>query len=113
VAKKTTLRTAARSKCDLRPWGNRIAVEVEGQVQKTRGGIHLPDRLTDDKDMMIGEIVATGEGPMHEGEALPYDGPEIGTRIMFNVNQSVAVEYDGRKYQVLSVPSILNVLPAK
>lgn len=89
----------------LEPLEDRIVVKpLEDEVQKTAGGIIIPD--TAKEKPQEGEVVAVGPGRFEDGKRIPMD-VAVGDRVIYSKYGGTEVKVEGREYLVLSSRDIL------
>ena len=92
----------------LRPLNDRVLVlRIEG-VEKTAGGIIIPDTVKEKPQE--GKVVAAGPGKLNEkGERAPLDVKE-NDRILFGKYAGTEIKIDGVEHLILREDDILGVL---
>ena len=92
----------------VRPLNDRVLVlRIEG-VEKTTGGIIIPD--TAKEKPQEGKVVAAGPGrPGDKGERTPLDVKE-NDRILFGKYAGTEIKIDGVEHLILREDDILGVL---
>ena len=92
----------------LKPFADRVLVEVDVEESKTAGGILLPD--TAQKKSQKGTVIAIGSGKvLDNGERLPFE-VAVGDRVLFAKYSGVDIEEGGKKFLLLSERDILGKL---
>jgi chaperonin GroES len=99
----------AAKKLSIKPLSNRVLVRrVEEEMQKTAGGIIVPD--TAKEKPQRGKIVAVGPGRMtDEGERIKMD-VKVGDEILFGKWSGSEITIDGEEYLFMKDDDILAVL---
>ena len=92
----------------VRPLNDRVLVlRIEG-VEKTTGGIIIPD--TAKEKPQEGKVVAAGPGKLNEkGDRTPLDVKE-NDRILFGKYAGAEIKIDGVEHLILREDDILGVL---
>lgn len=92
----------------VRPLNDRVLVlRIEG-VEKTAGGIIIPDTVKEKPQE--GKVVAAGPGKLNEkGERAPLDVKE-NDRILFGKYAGTEIKIDGVEHLILREDDILGVL---
>ena len=92
----------------VRPLNDRVLVlRIEG-VEKTAGGIIIPD--TAKEKPQEGKVVAAGPGKLNEkGDRTPLDVKE-NDRILFGKYAGTEIKIDGVEHLILREDDILGVL---
>ena len=99
----------AAKKLNIRPLSNRVLVKrLEEEMQKTAGGIIVPD--TAKEKPQRGKIVAVGPGRLtDEGERIKVE-VKVGDEILFGKWSGSEITIDGDKYLFMKDDDILAVL---
>jgi chaperonin GroES len=93
---------------DLKPLGDRIVVKVIEELERTKGGIVLPD--TAKEKPQEGEVVAVGPGARNEkGERIPMD-VKVGDRVIFAKYAGTEYKRDDEEYLILRESDVLAVV---
>ncbi len=96
------------SKSKIRPLQDRLIVErIEG-VEKTTGGLYIPDTAKEKPQQ--GRVVAVGKGKVREdGSVHPVDVRE-GDIILFGKYSGTEVKIEGSEYLIMREDDVLGVL---
>jgi chaperonin GroES len=96
-------------KLNIKPLSNRVLVKrLEEEVQKTAGGIIVPD--TAKEKPQRGKVVAVGPGRMtDEGERIKVE-VKVGDEILFGKWSGSEITVDGQEYLFMKDDDILAVL---
>jgi chaperonin GroES len=95
-------------KCRFRPLGNRVVIEQSEAIEKTTGGILLPDSAREKPQQ--GVVLAVGPGKLLDsGNRAPMLVKE-GDTVLYAKYAGTEVETDGCKYFVLTENDILAVV---
>ena len=99
----------AAKKLNIRPLSNRVLVKrLEEEMQKTAGGIIVPD--TAKEKPQRGKIVAVGPGRLtDEGERIKVE-VKVGDEILFGKWSGSEITIDGEEYLFMKDNDILAVL---
>jgi len=99
----------AGKKLNIKPLSNRVLVKrLEEEIQKTRGGIIVPD--TAKEKPQRGKVVAVGPGRMtDEGERIKVE-VKVGDEILFGKWSGSEITVDGQEYLFMKDDDILAVL---
>jgi chaperonin GroES len=91
---------------DLKPLGDRVIVErIDEDVQKTPGGIIIPD--TAKEKPQLGKIVAVGDGKKDDdGKRIPMD-VSAGDVIFFGKYAGNEIKVDGKEYLIMHESDIM------
>jgi chaperonin GroES len=99
----------AAKKLNIKPLSNRVLVKrLEEEMQKTAGGIIVPD--TAKEKPQRGKIVAVGPGRLtDEGERIKVE-VKVGDEILFGKWSGSEITIDGDEYLFMKDDDILAVL---
>jgi chaperonin GroES len=93
----------------IRPLQDRVMVKrLENGVEKTKGGIIIPDTAKEKPEQ--GKIVAVGKGKVNDDGKLMPVGVKIGDTILFGKYSGSEVELDGEKHLIMREEDILGVV---
>lgn len=83
----------------LRPLTDRVIIARSIEVNKTPGGLHIPENAKEKP--AEGTVVAVGPGkPLEDGFSCPT-GLTVGDRVLFGKYSGTEVEVDGRKLLIM------------
>lgn len=90
----------------VKPLGDRVLVErIEDEVQKTAGGIIIPD--TAKEKPQRGKVIAVGEGRKDDsGKRIAMD-VAAGDMIIFGKYAGSEVKVDGKEYLIMHESDII------
>jgi chaperonin GroES len=93
----------------IRPLQDRVMVKrLENGVEKTKGGIIIPDTAKQKPEQ--GKIVAVGKGKVNDdGKRMPV-GVKVGDTILFGKYSGSEVELDGEEHLIMREEDILGVV---
>jgi len=92
----------------FRPLQDRVVVRRIDEVEKTAGGIIIPD--TAKEKPSEGEVIAVGPGARNErGEIVALD-VKVGDRVLFGKWSGTEVKIDGEDLVVMKESDIMGVL---
>jgi chaperonin GroES len=92
----------------FRPLHDRVVVKRIDAVEKTAGGIIIPDTAKEKPSQ--GEIIAVGPGARDEtGKLVPLD-VKVGDRILFGKWSGTEVKIDGVEYLIMKESDVMGVL---
>ena len=85
----------------IRPLQDRVIVKrLEEAVEKTKGGIIIPDTAKEKPQQ--GKVIAVGKGKVNEdGKVLPLD-VKVGDRILFGKYSGSEIKIDGEEHLIRS-----------
>ena len=93
----------------FRPLHDRVLVRrIEG-IEKTAGGIIIPD--TAKEKPQEGEVLAVGPGRWNEDgdERIPLD-VNVGDRVIFSKYGGTEIKHGGQEYLILSARDVLAIV---
>ena len=93
----------------IRPLQDRVSVKrLEEAVEKTKGGIIIPDTAKEKPQQ--GKVIAVGKGKVNEdGKVLPLD-VKVGDRILFGKYSGSEIKIDGEEHLIMREEDILGVV---
>jgi chaperonin GroES len=92
----------------LKPLGDRIVVKIIEELERTKGGIVLPD--TAKEKPQEAEVAAVGPGARNEdGERIPME-VKVGDRVVFAKYSGTEFKQDDEDYLILRESDILAVV---
>ena len=93
----------------IRPLQDRVIVKrLEEAVEKTKGGIIIPDSAKEKPQQ--GKVIAVGKGKVNEdGKVLPLD-VKVGDRILFGKYSGSEIKIDGEEHLIMREEDILGVV---
>jgi chaperonin GroES len=93
----------------FRPLQDRVMVKrLENGVEKTKGGIIIPDTAKQKPEQ--GKIVAVGKGKVNDDGKLMPVGVKVGDTILFGKYSGSEVELDGEEHLIMREEDILGVV---
>jgi chaperonin GroES len=95
-------------KLNIRPLRDRLIVKRGEELEKTKGGIIIPDSAKEKPQEA--EVVAIGSGRVDEtGKVIPLD-VKVGDRILFGKYSGDEIQIEGEDYLILQENDIKAVL---
>lgn len=91
------------SKVTIRPLQDRVLVEAAAAVEKTAGGIIIPD--TAKEKPQKGKIVAVGNGKVDEPLTV-----KVGDEVLYGKYAGTEISVDGRDYLIMRESDIFAIL---
>ena len=93
----------------IRPLQDRVLVKrLEDEVEKTRGGIIIPD--TAKEKPQHGKVIAVGKGKVNDdGKVTPLD-VKVGDTILFGKYSGSEIKLDGEEHLIMREDDILGVV---
>jgi len=93
----------------IRPLQDRVMVKrLENGVEKTKGGIIIPDTAKQKPEQ--GKIVAVGKGKVNDDGKLMPVGVKVGDTILFGKYSGSEVELDGEEHLIMREEDIFGVV---
>ena len=81
---------------------------LENGVEKTKGGIIIPDTAKQKPEQ--GKIVAVGKGKVNDDGKLMPVGVKVGDTVLFGKYSGSEVELDGEEHLIMRAEDILGVV---
>ena len=81
---------------------------LENGVEKTKGGIIIPDTAKQKPEQ--GRIVAVGKGKVNDDGKLVPVGVKVGDTILFGKYSGSEIELDGEEHLIMREEDILGVV---
>ena len=92
----------------IRPLQDRVIVKRLEEVEKTKGGIIIPD--TAKEKPIEGKVVAVGNGKVQEdGKVRPLD-VKAGDTVLFSKYAGTEIKIDGVEHLIMREEDILGVI---
>lgn len=92
----------------IKPLADKIVIKVIDDVEKTSGGIFIPDSAKEKPQK--GEVIAVGAGKMNDkGEREEMD-IKVGEVVLFAKYSGTDVKIDEVEYKILSVKDVLAII---
>jgi chaperonin GroES len=96
------------SKTKFRPLHDRVVVRRINALEKTKGGIIIPDSAQEKPSE--GEIIAVGPGGRDENGKLTPIGVKTGDRVLFGKWSGTEVKLDGEDLLIMKESDIMGVI---
>ena len=93
---------------NLKPLQDRVLVERVEAMEKSAGGLFIPD--TAKEKPQEGKVVAVGKGKRREDGSVSALDVKAGDRILFSKYAGSDVTIDGKEYIIMREDDILGVL---
>lgn len=93
---------------NLRPLHDRVIVKREEEETKTAGGIVLPGSAAEKPSR--GEVVAVGEGKVHDNGARRELCVKVGDKVLFGKFSGNEVKVDGQDYIIMREDEIFAII---
>jgi len=93
----------------IRPLHDRVIVKrLEEAVEKTKGGIIIPDTAKEKPQQ--GKVIAVGKGKVNDdGKLTPLD-VKVGDKILFGKYSGSEIKIDGEEHLIMREEDILGVV---
>lgn len=92
----------------IRPLNDRILVKRLAEVEKTKGGIIIPDSAKEKP--AEGEVIAVGPGKLDDKGKRVAPDLKKGDRVLFSKYGGTEVKLDGNDYLIMREDDILGVV---
>jgi chaperonin GroES len=93
---------------NIQPLGDRVIVERVDAMEKSAGGLYIPD--TAKEKPQEGKVIAVGKGKRKDdGTIIPMDVKK-GDRILFGKYSGNDVTVNGKEYVIMREDDILGIL---
>ena len=92
----------------IRPLQDRVVVERVEALQKSAGGLYIPD--TAQEKPQEGVVIAVGTGKRLEDGTLIQPDLKKGDRVLFSKYAGNEVTIDGKEYSIMREDDILGVV---
>jgi chaperonin GroES len=100
--------TASATSLKLKPLGDRVIVQRLGSVERSKGGLYLPDAAQEKPQE--GKVIAVGSGKMlKDGKVIPLS-VKPGDRILFGKYSGSEIKVDDKEYVFLNEDDILAIV---
>ena len=93
---------------NIRPLRDRIVVRRVEEVEKTRGGIIIPDSAKERP--LEGNVIAVGSGKQLEDGTIIKLDVKAGDRILFGKYAGTEIKVDGVEHIILREDEVLGVI---
>src|ERR1043165_2382215 len=96
---------------NIKPIQDRVVVKRLAEMEKTKGGLYIPD--TAKEKPIEGEVVAVGTGKvLDDGKVRPLDVKK-GDRVLFGKYAGNEITVDGVEHLILREDEVLGILEKK
>ena len=97
--------TASQPSLKLKPIGDKVIAQRLGSVERSKGGLYLPDAAQEKPQE--GKVIAVGTGrTLKNGKVVPL-AVKTGDRIIFGKYSGSEIKVDDKEYVFLSEDDIL------
>lgn len=91
----------------VRPLRDRVIVQRIAELEKSRGGIIIPDSAKEKPQE--GRVVAVGRGREEDGKIIPLD-VKAGDKILFGKYSGAEIKLGGEDHLILKEEDILGIV---
>lgn len=92
----------------IKPLADRVVVKPLEPVEKTKGGIYVPDTVKEKPQE--GEIVAVGPGKVSDSGSLIKPEVKVGDKVLYGKYSGTEVTVEGEEYLIVRESDILATL---
>lgn len=92
----------------IKPLADKIVIKVIDDVEKTSGGIFIPDSAKEKPQK--GEVIAVGPGKFTDNGTREEMDVKAGDRVLFAKYSGTDVKIDEVEYKILSVKDVLAII---
>lgn len=92
----------------IKPLADKIVLKVIDDVEKTSGGIFIPDSAKEKPQK--GEVIAVGPGKFSDNGAREEMDVKAGDKVLFAKYSGTDVKIDEVEYKILSVKDVLAII---
>ncbi len=104
----TATKNKDKTKVKLQPLGDRLVVKREDSLDRTEGGIFLPDSAKDKPTR--GTVVSVGDGKLLDDGSRGAMQVKSGDRVLFTSYAGENIEIGDEEYVLMSEGEVLAVL---
>lgn len=92
----------------IKPLADKIVIKVIDDVEKTSGGIFIPDSAKEKPQK--GEVIAVGPGKYTDNGTREEMDVKVADKVLFAKYSGTDVKIDEVEYKILSVKDVLAVI---
>ncbi|HIQ89849.1 TPA: co-chaperone GroES [Candidatus Galligastranaerophilus faecipullorum] len=92
----------------IKPLADKIVIKVIDDVEKTSGGIFIPDSAKEKPQK--GEVIAVGPGKFTDNGTREEMDVKAGDKVLFAKYSGTDVKIDEVEYKILSVKDVLAII---
>lgn len=92
---------------NIRPLGDRLAIEVAEAETKTTGGIVIPDSASEKP--LQGKVIAVGAGRYVDGKIQPLQ-VKVGEKVLFGKYAGTNVKLADKEFLVMREEDVMGVI---
>jgi len=108
----STPKVKAAARQPIQPLGDRVLVrQLEGELEKTAGGIFIPDTVKKEKPEK-GVVIAVGEGRREDGKLVPLS-VKVGDTVVFSKYGFDEIKNGAEELLIIKEDHILAIINEK
>jgi len=92
----------------IKPLADRVVVQAVEPMEKTKGGIYLPD--TAKEKPQEGEVIAAGPGKYSDSGELIKMSVKVGDKVLYSKYGGTEVTIDGEEYLIIRESELLAII---
>ena len=92
----------------IKPLADKIVIKVIDDVEKTSGGLFIPDSATEKPQK--GEVIAVGPGKYTDNGTREEMDVKVADKVLFAKYSGTDVKIDEVEYKILSVKDVLAII---
>ncbi len=92
----------------IKPLADKIVIKVIDDVEKTSGGIFIPDSAKEKPQK--GEVIAVGPGKFTDNGTREEMDVKVADKVLFAKYSGTDVKIDEVEYKILSVKDVLAII---
>ncbi len=92
----------------IKPLADKIVIKVIDDVEKTSGGIFIPDSAKEKPQK--GEVIAVGPGKFNDNGTREEMDVKVADKVLFAKYSGTDVKIDEVEYKILSVKDVLAII---
>ena len=92
----------------IKPLADKIVIKVIDDVEKTSGGIFIPDSAKEKPQK--GEVIAVGPGKFNDHGTREEMDVKVADKVLFAKYSGTDVKIDEVEYKILSVKDVLAII---
>lgn len=93
---------------NIKPLGDRVLVKPSEELQKTKGGIVLPD--TAKEKPQEGKIAAVGQGKKTDDGKVVALSVKVGDKVLYGKYSGTEITVEGEEYLIIKEDDILAIV---
>ena len=93
---------------NIKPLADRVIIEPLAAIEKTKGGIYVPD--TAQEKPQEGKVVAAGPGKASDSGEIVKMEVKVGDKVLYGKYSGTEITVDGEEYLVVRESDILAIV---